>query len=88
MPTDLKIPTNHCRSCPTAQGIRQGYDPEAYDIIRSASMVESEIDRGSHIYCPWRKTSCIVYPVELQWAKQWHDAGEIPPVQLAPCFSS
>lgn len=71
---------------PTAIGIQQGYDPESFAIIRSRSAVESEIEIGSHIYCPWRSAPCIVYPAELQWAKRWHDAGELPPIELPDCF--
>jgi hypothetical protein len=80
------IPPNHCKHCPTAIGIRQGHDPESCDILRSRSSVEAEISDGSNIYCPWRSAPCIVFPVELQWAKQWHDAGDLPPVQLADRF--
>lgn len=81
-----EIPATHCKHCPTAQCIRHGHDPESFDIIRSKPMVEAEIEAGSDLYCPWRKAPCVVYPVELRWAKEWHDAGLVPPVELSDLY--
>jgi hypothetical protein len=70
------IPANHCTPCPTAHG----HDPEAGELLRCKDFVDAEIDRGSHLYCPWRKGDCVAYPVALQWAKQYLDAGQLPPI--------
>ena len=76
-------PANHCKPCPTAHGIRHGHDPEACDLLRCKDFVDAEIGRGSHLYCPWRMGDCVAYPAALQWAKQYHDAGQLPPIANA-----
>jgi len=87
---NLTIPSNHCEHCPTAQGIKYGHDPEAYEILTNRAYFNSfHKDREfENIYCPWKKGNCVVYPVELKWARDCYELGIVPPAKSNPSFTA
>ena len=80
------FPNDHCQPCPTVQDSRHGHDPEAYQILLNKKWCQQIKDEGSKLWCPWRNSNCVSYPIEIDWALQHHNAGKQPPIKLADCF--
>lgn len=82
----MNIPPNHCNPCPTYHGHINGHDPESYAILMSEDWCRHMRAEMPDLWCPWRNAPCVVYPAELDWAIEYYDRGEIPPVKLHPKF--
>lgn len=75
----------HCKECPTAQGFKNGHDPEAYEAFMSERHMNG-VEYGIPFKCAWENHVCYGVKRAIEIAKLCHRRGVKPPFKLHPMY--